>query len=70
MPMGEVILMKNMYAFAEGFARVFDLFAARRRWPDMSNPEKKDYEALKGDWKIVGEEISKAIGGYAKEIAK
>lgn len=28
-----------------------------KRWPNLSEDKRRDYEALKGDWKNVGREI-------------
>ena len=38
------------------------------RWPDLYNSSEKDMEALRGDWRHVGEAIYESAERYRKEV--
>lgn len=54
-------------AFVRGYFRAFDLFGTSKSWPDISNPQQRDYEALKGDWDNVGLAIQTATNAFSDE---
>ena len=56
--------------FINGYKRALNI-AGTKRWPDLSESEKKDYEALKGDWDNVGCTIREETERFKEEcIAK
>ena len=54
-------------SFLNGFQRVLNLYGANR-WPDLYNSSEKDMEALRGDWRHVGEAIYESAERYRKEV--
>lgn len=56
-------------SFLEGYARAIGVIADNK-YPDLNNDRYKDYQALKGDWAVVGETIQKETRAYAKSAAK
>ena len=54
--------------FWKGYSRVFDLFASQRNLPDYSRGMHKDFEALKGDWVKVGDDLRSGARQYHNEI--
>ena len=49
---------KVSVSFTRGFSRALDLTGVKE-WPDLSNHERVDYEALRSDWENVGRSIGK-----------
>lgn len=63
-------MMRISSRFLDGFARAFDVYSSKRRFPDLSyDPMMEDYKALKGDWEIVGKEIKEAVDAESKRLA-
>ena len=48
------------YNARKGFSRAFDLNVSQRSWPNIANPDIKDYEAIRRDWKAIGDDIRRA----------
>ncbi len=55
-------------SFLKGYARVFSIFQSNE-YPDLSNGWNKDYQALRGDWAVVGKSIEEATKQYAGTVS-
>jgi len=54
--------------FLKGFASAFDITGrSMLDIPDFSTGFRRDAEALKGDWRMVGNDVRKAMDGFARE---
>ena len=62
-------------SFLEGMARIFDMGGTLNEYDFGSNPDgsespkpadgaKADMEALRSDWRTVGDDMRSAMGGY------
>ena len=51
-------------SFVRGFTRGLDIIGAKKEWPDIDDAARRDYEALRGDWVNIGEDIKEAIAAY------
>ena len=56
---GHSVKMNISIGFRRGMLRMFDICGASRQWPDLDNPNQRDLEALREDWKVVGGNIFK-----------
>lgn len=58
--------MKNMPDFKEGLSRILDLGSTinKNKFKIIQDDNKADYEALRLDWKIVGDDIRGAIDEF------
>jgi hypothetical protein len=60
-------------AFWKGFFSVFDLWGTSRDHEsyeynaDDLSPEELDYQAIKKDWEMVGQDLQSAITQYGQE---
>lgn len=62
------ITMKKIISnhFIFGYSRALDLKGIKK-WPNLSDDKKKDYEAIKGDWENVGKELRESTRRYREE---
>ena len=51
--------------FLKGYIRSLDI-RGTKEWPDISNSQKKDYFAIRGDWMNVGETIGREVRKYGR----
>ena len=51
--------------FTKGFYRAMDLSGAKK-WPQLSNAKRADYEALRSDWENVGKSIKRETERYKR----
>lgn len=58
-------MFKLSDAFIYGFSRALDISGSMYREHDLSEGNKKDYEALRRDWERVGETIYKETNYYS-----
>lgn len=56
------IIISN--SFLEGYARAISVIADNK-YPNLNDDRYKDYQALRGDWAIVGKTIQKETRAYA-----
>ncbi len=54
-------------SFLKGYARALSVYSSNN-YPDLLNDRYKDYQALRGDWSIVGETIKTETRAYAGSI--
>lgn len=54
-------------SFWEGFARTLDIGGHFDSYNESTTSRQADDRALQQDWSIIGIDIQKAIGEYAKE---
>ena len=61
--------LSGIRPFLEGFAHAFDLFGALGSgFPDPNEDGfKKDREAIGGDWRAVGDDMSRAMNQHSKK---
>lgn len=52
-------------SFIKGFSRALDL-TGTKTWPELSDGNRADYEAIKGDWENVGKAIKAETIRYRK----
>ena len=52
-------------SFFLGYIRALDL-KGTKRWPNLSDEKKRDYDAIRGDWEDVGREIRKGTQRYSE----
>lgn len=52
-------------SFLRGYIRAIDL-SSTKAWMDFSEDKKKDYEALREDWKNVGDAIRKGTRDFKR----
>nr|DAV22288.1 MAG TPA: hypothetical protein [Caudoviricetes sp.] len=50
-------------SFLQGFIRVLDL-SGTKQWPELSGNGRKDLEALRSDWKNVGDSIQRGTRNF------
>ena len=60
------MIRKVSKSFIDGYARSLDLLGIMKEWPDLSNSELKDYEALKVDWQDVGDTIRRETRNFGQ----
>lgn len=51
-------------SFIRGYTRALDISGSTKVWPNLSDDRMKDYEALRGDWKNVGDTIRRETRGF------
>ncbi len=56
--------------FFKGFSRVFDLFGKLDNYNYSETEEKADFNALRKDWEMIGEDLLNAIKKYESSIGK
>jgi hypothetical protein len=54
-------------SLVEGMARVLDLGSTLQAYKEHKNSAEANFEALKKDWKRVGEDIKISIGNYEQK---
>lgn len=57
-------------AFWRGVASVFDIFGQGNRLLVYDDPWETDYEALRGDWEMIGQDMRQAIEVFKVEYAE
>ena len=71
--------MKNLYvfnqlfarpSFFEGMSRVLDLGTTLQEYNTMETEQEADIEALKNDWRAVGDDLKFSIKSYEQGLAK
>ena len=63
--MAKKLVMRFSNTFITGYAKTMNLYPTYD-WPDISESEKKDYDALRRDWENVGDTITKETRNYAR----
>ena len=58
--------MKISKSFLHGYEKAWDLSGATKVWPEINDDQKRDYEALRGDWESVGKSINRGIKEYSR----
>ena len=70
--------MKNTYissrlfarpSFVEGMSRVLDLNVTLQEYNTSETENKADIEALKSDWRAVGDDLKVSIKSYEQKFA-
>ena len=59
----------NLFAqpsFIEGMARTLDIGNTLNRYNESSSDQQVDIEAMKNDWRAIGDDIRVAISGYER----
>ncbi|HLD26368.1 MAG TPA: hypothetical protein VJB63_00200 [Patescibacteria group bacterium] len=62
--------LSHVPSFWKGTARVLDLFGNLDVYNYSNNEEEADFNALKRDWEIVGQDLFSAIKQYESIIGK
>lgn len=71
--------MKNNYvfgklfaepSFVEGMSRVLDVGCTIQEYNTSETENKADIEALKNDWRAVGEDLAFSIKSYEQKLPK
>ena len=71
--------MKNLYVFSrlfaepsfiEGMSRVIDLGGTLQEYNTSETENKADMEALRSDWRAVGDDLKFSIKNYEQKLAK
>ena len=71
--------MKNLYvanrlfanpSFLEGMSRVLDLGATLQEYNTSNTEQEADTEALKNDWRAIGDDLKFSIKNYEQGLAK
>lgn len=57
-------------AFWRGVASVLDIFGQGNRLLIYDDPWEADYEALRGDWEMIGQDMRQAIEVFKVEYAE
>lgn len=57
--------MKISTNFTKGFCRVLNL-RGTKKWPQISNTRKADYQAIRSDWENVGKSIRRETEKYKR----
>lgn len=57
-----------MPSFITGIARILDPFGTLNTYNTSSSGEEADYDALRSDWKAVGDDIRYAIRSYKRSL--
>ncbi len=57
-------------SFIEGVSRLLDLGATLQRYNDSVDENQADSQALKSDWKAIGNDLKSSIRTYEQRIAK
>ncbi|MFA6295887.1 MAG: hypothetical protein WC663_00885 [Patescibacteria group bacterium] len=62
-------LFKSMPSFSRGISRAFDLTGIinENNYNTSKTDKEADFNALKGDWEVVGNDLKTAIKNYDKE---
>lgn len=50
-------------SFCRGFSRALDL-SGTKKWPNLADGRKNDYEAIRSDWEHVGRTIENETGKH------
>lgn len=53
-------------SFLSGLARIWDWSGAMNVYNRDTTPTEADYEAIRSDWAIVGEDMRTALGRYER----
>ncbi|MEK7565051.1 MAG: hypothetical protein AAB394_03815 [Patescibacteria group bacterium] len=56
-------------SFIEGMSRVLDLGGTLQEYNDSNTEQKADTEALKNDWRAVGDDLRFSISNYKNDLA-
>lgn len=59
--------MRYSEYFTKGFAKVFDIFGLNRKFVEVDDGRRQDYDSLKEDWSRIGQDIQAGIDRYEKE---
>jgi hypothetical protein len=54
-------------SFTEGVSRTLDIFGTLQQYNTSLNTKKADFEAMKNDWSMVGQDITAATHIYEQE---
>lgn len=57
-------------SFVEGMARLFDFSGSLQTYNGHESGEQADYEAIKQDWQVIGDDIYKSIDNYEQAGTK
>jgi len=57
-------------SFTEGLARIFDFGNTLTEYNRCLTPEQADYYALLADWRVVGNDIGRAIHDFDQSTAR
>lgn len=57
-------MIKITESFVKGYSQALNLYGTKKRC-DLENSDKKDYQALRGDWENVGRSIRKETRKFA-----
>ena len=60
---GSGLIVKISKGFIKGYIRALKLIGTKQ-WPDISNGRTKDYNALRSDWRNVGESIRRETRNF------
>ena len=61
--------IKLSKGFLHGCEKATDLMGVTKIWPEIYNDKKKDYDALKEDWKHVGKAIREETERFSKSYS-
>jgi hypothetical protein len=53
-------------SFIEGMARTLDIGNTLQKYNEASTETEADIEAMKNDWRAIGDDIRAAISGYER----